>query len=364
MAKSKAKSKAAGAQTRVVLKEPEQVLAGLPSMLGFRPGPSLVLIAVGPRESRPNGRMTNVLGKCLRVDLPPEELRQDAVEHLAGAMLIDGPASVMAVVVGGGERPDGGPPPQAELVALVAAELAKHEVPVPEAFWVAEFSAGAQWCSYFHDDSAGALPDPAESVVALEMAAHGHVTFGSRAEMEQLFAPDADLLVEARADLIDEKLAELDAGHVSPWSSERGVAAVRAGLKAARSGVLALSDELIAELALALADSTVMDSCMATALPPEEPLAEAAGQLWQALARALPAPERGKAAALAAYAAYMQGCGTLANVAVDAALDAEPSNLLAGLLLRGLQHGMHPRVFHGLGKSDELGLCAQLRAAA
>lgn len=361
--RSKAKSPAARGTATVVLQKPEQLLAAIPSLLGFRPEPSLILIAAGPPEPRPGGRMTNVLGKCLRVDLPADEHRETVVQHVAGAMAIDSPASVTAVVVGGGKRPDGGPPPQAELVVLVAEELAKHDIRMFEAYWVAEPSAGAQWCGYLHE-AGGALPEPAESQVAAELAGLGHVTFGSRAEVEQLLAPDADLLVEARADLIDDKLAEIDAGLVPPWSTERGATAVRTGLKAARSGVFVLSDELIAELALALSDTKVVDSCMATALPPEEPLAEAAGQLWQALARALPAPERGKAAALAAYAAYMQGCGTLANVAVDAALDAEPSNLLAGLLLRGLQNGMHPRVFHGLGRYDELGLCAQLRAAA
>lgn len=363
MAKSKAKSKAAGAQSRVELHKAEQLLAGLPSLLGYRPGPSLILIAAGPPEPRPGGRMTNVLGKCLRVDLPPEELRQPVVQQVAGAMATDGPASVIAVVVGGGEWAEGRPPPQAELVVLVADELAKHEIRMFEAYWVAEFSAGARWCGYLHEGH-GDLPEPDESVVATELAALGHVTFGSRAEIEQLFLPDADLLMEARGDLIDEKSAELEAGHVAPWSTERGAAAVREGLKLARSGVLVLSDDLIAELALALDDTKIRDSCLAMALPADEPLAEAAGRLWQALARALPAPERAKAASLAAYAAYMQGNGTLANVAVDAALDAEPSDVLAGLLFHALQRGTHPREFRRLGEYDELGLCAQLRAAA
>lgn len=366
MAKSKAKTKsmAAGAKTRVVLQKPEELLAGLPSLLGFRPGPSLILIAAGPPEPRPGGRMTNVLGKCLRVDLPAGELREPVVQQVAGAMAADGPASVMAVVVGGGEWAEDRPPPHAELVLLVADELAKHEIRMFEAYWVAEFSAGARWCSYLHECCDGELPDPAESLVETELAARGHVTFGSRAEVEQLFVPDADLLMEARGDLIDDKSADLDAGRVPPWSTERGAAAVREGLKLARSGVLVLSDDLIAELALALADTKIRDSCLAMALPADEPLAEAAGRLWQALARALPAPERAKAASLAAYAAYMQGNGTLANVAVDAALDAEPSDVLAGLLFHALQRGMHPREFRRLGECDELGLCAQLRAAA
>ncbi|MGH3433043.1 MAG: DUF4192 family protein, partial [Thermocrispum sp.] len=110
--------------------------------------------------------------------------------------------------------------------------------------------------------------------------------------------------------------------------------------------------------------SKVRDSCLATAATPDSPLSKAASRLWQALARALPVPERAEAACLAGFAAYQGGDGAMARIALDVALDANPSHVLSGLLDRALSHGFHPRELRALAQHDEIGLCAQLRAAA
>lgn len=342
-------------KTRVTLSQPEDLLAALPSMLGYRPAESLVLVAFAPETKR--------LGKCIRVDLPPADVQPALLRQLGAAMALDPLPAAMAVVVGGGTPEAGDRAPLTDLIDELRRELARHDIALLEAYWVAEMSAGAQWRSYTNRSRHGKLPDPACSELAAELTAMGHVTFGSRAELEQLFQPDADLIVEQREDLIEEKFDELTDGMIE-WSTERGAAAVGGALRAARTGLLALSDEQIAELALALKDPVIRDACMATAVPPESPLAASGALLWQSLTRALPPPERAEAACLAGYAAYQQGDGALAGIALRVALEADPDHVIAGLLHQALNHGLHPERLRALAEHDQIGLCAQLRAAA
>src|SRR5690606_20177596 len=118
------------------------------------------------------------------------------------------------------------------------------------------------------------------------------------------------------------------------WTPEKGAEAIADALRKSAEKEFSLSDEQIAELGIALSDGKIRDACLATASPPNTPLAHQAARLWQCLARALPDPERAEAACLAAFAAYQAGDGTLARIALDVALQANPSHVLAGLLDR------------------------------
>lgn len=337
------------AKPRITLSKPEDLLAAVPSLLGFRPADSVVLLA---RSS--SGKK---IEKCVRADLPPPEHAEQLAHQLIDAVAATRPSAVLIAIIGDGPEDDG-PLPHQELTTALRDELSGRGVGLLEALWVAELTGGRPWRCYGEPEHRGILPDPKCSIVAAELAALGHVTYGSRVELERLLAPDDELLLRRRAELIDQLRA---AGEMS---TERAAEAVRAGLRAAGSGLLALSDDQLAELAIALTDTTVRDACLATALPPESPLAAAAARLWQALTRHLPAPERADAACLAGYAAYQQGDGALAGMALRAAIAADSTHICAGLLMRALEMGMHPEQLQQLGQHDEIGLCAQLRAAA
>lgn len=338
-------------KTRISLSKPDELLGALPSMFGFRPAESIIALALGPDMKK--------ISRSLRADLPPPEAVDDAAQVIVEAIGQDRPAGVLLAVIGGGELDEDGCPPQSTLVAALNVGLAERGILVPAEYWVGEIADGAHWTCY-EGCCEGTLASPESSVLAAELAALGRVTFASREEVERLFAPDDKLLLDQRGELIDEKVDSLRDG----WSTERGIAAVRAGLRAAATGVLALGDDQIAELALALNDPLIRDSCLATAAQPESELAVSAARLWQALARALPAPERADAACLAAFAAYQAGDGALAGIGLDVALTADPEHMLAGLLDQALKRGIHPMELRPLAEHDELGLCAQLRSAA
>jgi hypothetical protein len=89
-----------------------------------------------------------------------------------------------------------------------------------------------------------------------------------------------------------------------------------------------------------------------------EPHAEQAERLWLALARAAPAPERAEPACLLGLCAYLRGSGALANIALQAAQDADPTHHLTRLLLAATGQAMAP------GELGELVRAASLQARA
>ncbi|MGH3520542.1 MAG: DUF4192 domain-containing protein [Haloechinothrix sp.] len=334
-------------KTRIRLSEPADVLAAIPHMLGFRPVNSVVLLA-------DTGQSRKEIGRRLRLNLPPADLVEPVARQLTESITQDQPSSVIIVIVGGGGDDLGArrPLPHAGLVSALRRELDARGVDQPSAMWVPEISAGARWRCYDHTRCGGVLPDPSSTVVAAETVGLGLVTYDSREDVQLLFKPDHDQLLRERARLIDAKFRDLEFGAARDWKDERGVAAIRAGLRCAHSGLLVLSDDQIAELAVALANPRLRDACLATALPADSEAARSAARLWQALARGLPAPERAEPACLAGFAAYLAGNGAFAGIALEVALAADPLHVLAGLLIRALHSGVHPERLHRLAEHD------------
>lgn len=350
-------------------------LAAIPHLLGFHPTDSVVLLS-GTERGTP-------LSRTLRGDLPPDHLVDAVARHITASLADDDVTSALLVIVGGedgsarggGARGDGqnggidggghgddeavndatadDVPPCAQLVEALRRELAALGVTEVAAYWVPELADGARYRSYDDPARAGVLPDPASSLLGAEFASRGYVTYGSRAELAALLAPEGEPRLARRAELIESLRAEV----TESWPRAARVLTVRDALSAANSGHLALSDRQLATVAIALADPQIRDACLATALPPDSDLALAAAVLWATLTRALPAPERAIPACLAGYAAYMSGDGALAAIAFDAALDADPDHVLAGLLDRALRHGFAPHRLHQLATHDTVGLC-------
>lgn len=345
-----AESSKKNSSQRVVLSEPGDLIAAVPHLFGFRPERSLVVLADAVRGKK--------IERCLRCDLPSVDQIELCARSVVQAITAGRLSSVVVIVVGDGEDPLTYPPPHTSLLAAVRRELDARRVEVTDALWVPAIEQGARWQCYDHEEHSGVLPDPKGSVIAAYAAREGHVAYDTREEMAQLFAPDADPLRARRGILIDGLLDD------DGWSPKRGADAVRRGLRAAGSTILALSDDLIAELGLAVTDVRVRDACLATARPADDELAASAERLWQALTRSLPDPERAEAACLAGFAAYCRGDGALASIALQLALEVCPSHVLAGLLYRALGANLPPEQIRGLAEHDEIGLCAQLRTAA
>jgi hypothetical protein len=136
---------------------------------------------------------------------------------------------------------------------------------------------------------------------------------------------------------------------------DASLAAVRTALDDAAAGRLALEDEDVVRLGLALGDLRVRDRCLEWTVDAvgDEPQAAALEQLWAALARETPDPESAEPATLLALAAFLRGNGGLANVALERAQRAWPGHRLSGLLATAIGAGLSPSRLRGVLREGE-----------
>ncbi|OXM61623.1 DUF4192 domain-containing protein [Amycolatopsis vastitatis] len=326
----------------VDLRSPAQLLAALPYLIGFRPEKSVLVIG----HRAPAG---NRLGLVLRGDLPRREDRARQARALAPKFAAEPHTGVTLVIVGGRRR-SGGPPPHAGFVEKLSAALAEFGLPVLHAMWVADIAAGAPWGCYADADCGGELPDPRATVAAAAATEGGAVLFGSRDELAALLAPRSPEALARRADLLvrQPELPWPEATRFADAASE-----IRAAFDRRRRDEGPPTDEEAVLLAKALTLPEIRDECLGMAVPPCTPVARAAEHLWLTLVRELPAPARAEAAALLGYTAYMRGDGTFAGMALDNALDANPDHVLAGLLRTVLRLGFPPERLLGLAMAAD-----------
>jgi hypothetical protein len=329
-------------RTPVNLRDPAQLLAALPYLLGFRLGASVVLLG----HRAPTG---NRLGLVMRADLPPREDRVHQARALAPRFAAAPHTGVTLAIIGGRRRP-GDPPPHAGFVDDLVDALAECGIPVLHALWAADIATGAAWGCYADEDCGGELPDPRSTVAAAAATESGTVVFDSREELEALLAPRSPEAVARRA-------AELSRLPEPPWPEATRVADAAAEIRAAfdrrRRGEGPPTDAEAVRLACALTLSEIRDGCLTMAVPPGTPEAREAERLWLTLVQELPAPERAEAATLLGYTAFMRGDGTFAGMALENALEAAPDHLMARLLTTVLDHGMPPEHLLGLAMAAD-----------
>ncbi len=345
------------------LRNPGELLAALPYLIGFHPRDSLLFIAFGGSSGRR-------IELTQRVDLPRADDAAAVCGALAANTLRVSPAGVAVVVVGGdravaGGVPSGGPPPLTGLAAVAEAILTARGVPVQSRTWAAGTDAGAAWACYDDCGCRGAVPDEGTTPFAATAVAAGLVARADREELERLVAPTTPGRLRRRARMLTRAIDtghDLDAlcealGTAGPdgvptgtdGSPRRGCDAGAAGptgralvenaLADAAAGRLCLDDARVVALALALSDLEVRDAALARSAGVD---ADGAEHLWAALVREMPDPEAAEPAALRAACALLRGDGALAGIALDRAEQAWPGHRLTGLLRAVWAAGMPP----------------------
>lgn len=385
----------------VRISDPGELIAAVPHLLTYRPGPSVVLLNHGG----PKRPITPVI----RADLPDETCEPDVARELLRAMLRHPGAGVTVVIIGRrpGHRAPLGRMPHNGLAHRLMSAFGDAGRPVDHALWVPEIRGGARWRCYHERCLRGVLPDDRETVLAATMATTGQVTYGSREEVARLLDPDDRAAITRRQRMLDAAIDNWPARPIPtvPGSSDKAkqagspdkakhaaagssavephgaaepadrtagrgaapdwfgeaesaehLAVVRAALARAVAGDFGLSDEDVVSLAMALSDLTVRDRCLTTADPPGEPPATVAERLWLELVRRTPMPERAEPAVLLGYSAYRRGDGVLAALAFDNALAAHPGHRLAELLRICLSHQLPPETLRRLSDCQEGGL--------
>nr|WP_235926741.1 DUF4192 domain-containing protein [Actinokineospora pegani] len=195
---------------------------------------------------------------------------------------------------------------------------------------------GALWRCYADCDCSGTVADPDSSALGAAMTVMGLVRHPDRASLAATLDPEPGDAPEARRARISRAagsapdIAVIDQAVVSS-----------AYLDIADPPVPEpeIPESRVAELGAVLATTEGRGRALEIALTPQ---AEVAERLWTRLTRALPAPYRAGPAALVAVHAYLRGDGTLARIAVTAALEADGDHPLARLLSTALGQAMPP----------------------
>ncbi|TQM80241.1 uncharacterized protein DUF4192 [Saccharothrix saharensis] len=310
------------------LRDPGDLIAAVPHLLGFHPFDSVVLLVVHDHD----------VAMTLRIDLPPpgarHRLAARLVEPLAGSRGDD----AVVVVVGGGS---GDPPehlPHDALVDELDEALRVAGVPLLLAVWTRATAKGERWFDYHDVGTSGTVPDPSSTAFAAASAADGHVTYPSRAALGDLLTPDPPEALSRRTALLN----RLATTHPLPDDDTvplRDLDLVRAEVLRAGTRKRPLTDEEVADLAHALSNPLTRDASLAHCVGDHARSAEA---LWLELTRACPSPERAEPAILLAFSAYIRGNGALTYMALDRAEESHPGHRLAGLLRTALTTGLSP----------------------
>lgn len=310
------------------LTSPGEILAALPTLCGFPPAESLVVLSLrGPRKR---------VGLTARIDLPAAE-DEDAVARMCAArMAADGASWVVVAVYGEAGRRERLVDAVVELCAAEGVRL-MEALHVQAGLWTSYRCTGA--CCPF---TGTPLPtgSPALGLIDAERTAAGRVVLASREELVRSVAPPV-LLAAAAA---QQAFAEAREAELA-WREEHGATAARArALQHARhllGGVaegrpVAAADA--AALAVRLLDVHARDEVATLMLDSSDELLS----LLLQTARLVAPPDDAPVCTLLGWVAYARGEGALTNVALDRALDSRPDYSLALLLRQCLDGGISP----------------------
>jgi hypothetical protein len=321
---------------RVRLASPASVLAIVPSLLGFHPSDSLVVLGVsGPR---------NRVGLTFRYDLPDpadDDLAADIAAHAAEVLCRE--AIGGAIVIGYG-RAD----PVVQAAAVVVGGLLDAGVDVIE---VLRAEGGRCFCVTCRNPECcppGGIPfDPCSHPAAAVLQEAGLAVLPDRAALAATLQPPPGTARATRQATgralrrLDRLVAAARSGGLDPAAAlaDAGRAAVRDAILRYRSGSSIQDRARLAFLAVVVADLRVRDDAWAQMDPRQ---ARPHTALWTdivtgAAPEFVPAP-----ASLLAFTAWQAGEGALANVAAERALAADPAYSMALLIAGAVQSGLPP----------------------
>jgi hypothetical protein len=323
---------------RIQVGSPADILAVVPHLMGFHPRQSFVVIgAAGPRRRVELG---------FRYDLPDPPGAAAAAEiadHAVAVLTERGASTVIGIGYGPGRLVT----PVADALAAAAR---RRRLELRDLLRVED---GRYW-SYLCANVACCPPDGIpfdyqSHPAAAAMTLAGLAAYPDRGAVEAGVAPPAGDAARAMEEAIDRACLRAQAlvdraqrhGPGAPLrlAISAGRRAVREAIGVYRGGGRITDTDRLAWLAVSLVHLAVRDDAWARMVP-EHRRAHLA--LWADIVRRTDGPWVPAPASLLAFTAWQAGDGTLANVALDRALTADPDYSMARLLRDILAAGVPP----------------------
>jgi len=299
-----------------------ETIAVAPYVIGFHPTDSIVVLGVDDD--------TVTFG--VRYDLPPPD--DDGTDM---AVVVARQAVQRVFVLGYG------PPDRVTPAVLQLTRSLSHlGVRVADAIRV----TGGRWWSYFCGKprccpAEGHPCPPPDSVSAATAVFGGRVALPHRQALVAQVAPvggEERSAMEAATDSAEKRLDDLSGDDHGGRSALRaGRSAVREAERGLRSGRALTADD-VAWLGVLLADARVLDYALDRSGGEDWRV-----RLWTEVLRRVGPEFVAAPACLLAYAAWQQGNGALARVAIDRGLRADPRHHTVAMLDRLLRSGIGPQ---------------------
>jgi hypothetical protein len=323
---------------RVRVSSPADMLAIVPHLLGFHPQLSFVVIgASGPRQRVEIG---------FRYDLPDPasaEAAGEIADHAVAVLAQRGATTVIGIGYGPGRLVT----PVADAFAAAARQ---RRLDLRELLRVED----SRYWSYLCVNPAccpadGAVFDYPSHPAAAAMTVAGLAAYPDRDAVAATLAPltgaaarSVDQATEracAKAQALMDRAQRKGPGNPLRLAIGQGRRAVREAIGVYRGGGRITDEDTFAWLAISLIHLPVRDDAWARMIPEHH---QAHLALWADIVRRADGPWLPAPASLLAFTAWQAGDGTLANIALDRALAADPGYSMALLLRDILAAGVPP----------------------
>jgi hypothetical protein len=338
---------------RLRLGQPSDLLAMIPFMLGFHPSESLVVVAM---------RDTTVAFGA-RDDLPPAgwEPPPEQADYLIDVVRRQRCNRVLLVGYGPDDR-------VSPALAALAAAFRAASVTVLESL---RAEGGKYWSYLCTNDrccpSQGTPYDVSTSEVAAAWTLEGRVAWRDRAEYEAQILPVSGptraamgrATAAAHTSLLALLTAAADEEHAEAMLHDAGHLAISAALDRQLNGEPP-TDEQAAWLSVLLQSIPIRDMAWGLIRGDETSLRQHRA-LWQEVLRRAEPDLVAAPASLFAFAAWRDGDGAIARLALERALVADPGYRMANLLYQALTAGVPPSAFDAF---DEAAAHTSSRMAA
>ena len=326
---------------RFKLKTPADIVDAVPYLLGFQPHDSLVVLSLRGARKR--------VGLTARVDLPLPELAEQCARDFVGYLTRDTAAFAIVAIYppsDGRAHPSVQPLADALTDGLRGAGIEPVEVVcVGDGRWWSLLCVNDACCPV----DGTPIGEGGTSACAAAMTYAGVSVLESRDELVRTIAPVTGAVQVAMdyalAQVAEELADRADLGHRAYDARESLLlwrAEVAARMAAEVGQVTELGVDDAARLILGLVDVRVRDQVL-TWYDGER--GEATRGLLIELVRRASAPFEVAPLALFAWICYLQGNGSLAGIAIDRALAADPNYGMAQLLDQALVGALDPAVF-------------------
>lgn len=322
---------------------PADVLAVVPYLFGFHPGRSFVVMgAAGPREHIRLG---------FRYDLPdpPDaSVAAEIADHAVATLTSHQVKTVIGVGYGPGQLVT--PVADALAAAVRRRRLRLRELlRADDGHYWSYLCANPNCCP-----AQGVAFDFTTHPAAAALTAAGLAAYPDRAALAQSLAPLTGEPAKAMAVAIEQARTHADGlmgspDHAGPDQAgslralqpviNEGRRAVREAVRLYRRGDRITRDSQFGWLIVSLAHLPVRDDAWARMVPEHR---DSHLVLWTDVVRRAHGPWLPAPCSLLAFTAWQVGNGTLANVALDLALTADPGYSMALLLRDILEAGIHP----------------------